>query len=80
MGEKGMESPAPVRSGLAGAAEAMAPMPGVSNMAGGGALAGAMGSALPQGTVGGVGGSGGDTGSNEAAQQNDDMIRRPPTG
>jgi hypothetical protein len=45
MGEKGMETPAPTRSGVAGAAEAVGRMTGMTDMAaaaGGGSIAGGM--------------------------------------
>lgn len=76
MGEKGMESPAPLRSGVAGAAEAVGSMAGVSNMAAGGTIGGAMAGSMQQAIGGGIG----DAGSNETAKQDDDAMGQPPKG
>lgn len=70
-----MESPAPVRTGVAGAAEAMAPIAGVSNMAAGG-MGAALGGSLQQA----VGGSSGDATLSKPIEQAGDAIGQPPKG
>lgn len=74
MGEKGMESPAPSRSGVAGASEAAGRMAGVADMAaaaGGGSLAG--------GIAQGAGAGMGQTLSNPIEQASG-TIGQPPKG
>jgi hypothetical protein len=75
MGEKGMESPAPSRSGVAVAGEAVGRAVGVGDMAGaigGGSMAGDMQQA--------AGGSIGGAPSSETIMQASDTIRQPPRG
>lgn len=79
MGEKGMESPAPVRSGVAGAAELMAPIAGLGNVAGavgGGSMAGALGGGMQQA----AGGTLGDATLSRPTEQAGDAIGQPPKG
>jgi hypothetical protein len=82
MGEKGMESPAPVRTGVTGAAELMAPIAGVGDMAAGGSGA-SLGGNMAGGALGGVsGGTGGGLGEalSRSNEQAGDAIRQPPKG
>lgn len=76
MGEKGMESPAPSRSGVAGAAEAVGRATGVSDMA----------AAASGGTVGGAGSlaggiaQGGGMGELSRPTEQTDEFGRPRKG
>ncbi len=75
MGEKGMESPAPARSGVAGGAEVAGQLPGVAGMAGTLARGSNIGDA-PQGGLAGLReqiGRQGSEGSNST-------IGQPPKG
>ena len=75
MGEKGMEAPAPSRSGLVGAAEAMGPVAGVSSMA-----AGAGGASMAGDLQQAAGGSIGDATLSRPIEQARGRIGQPPKG
>jgi hypothetical protein len=78
MGEKGMESPAPSRSGVAGAAEAVGRATGVTDMA----------AAASGGTIGGAGsvagsiaqGAGGGMGELSRPIEQANVFGQPPKG
>ncbi len=75
MGEKGMETPAPLRSGVAGAAESMGRVAGVSDMA---AVA-APGSLAGGTQLGGLAGLRQSVGNQDAGQSSS-AIGQPPKG
>lgn len=75
MGEKGMESPAPSRSGVAGAAETVAGrMTGVSDMAAPGS-SGTVTGGIAQGAGAGLGEK-----LQGSAEQAGGLLRQPPKG
>jgi hypothetical protein len=79
MGEKGMESPAPLRPGVAGAGELMAPIAGIGNIAAGGAGASMAGN-LASGMQQAAGGSLGDAAQGASIEQAHDALGQPPKG
>lgn len=74
MGEKGMESPAPSRPGVAGAAETAGRIAGVTGMAGT-AAGGSVIGAVPQGAGAGLGEQ-----LQRSAEQSSTVIGQPPKG